>query len=267
MSKQLPLIDGDIICYRVGFAAQNDPVEYCLHSVKLSMQSILEKFQTDEYKLYLQGPGNYREHVAVTQPYKGNRDPNAKPKWYNEIRDYLVEWWNAELVAGRETDDALGCYQYAHKDKSTCIVTIDKDLDCIPGWHYNYVKGEMYYVDLPTANKKFWTQVLTGDTTDNIRGIPKVGPVSAGKIIGATDESWIGMAGAVRQSYINKFGESEGLKQFHENASLIWIQRKEWQNYDGGRLDGYKEKSSQEDYHEEGEEDLTVEGQEQDTAV
>src|SRR5512139_4038799 len=105
------LIDGDIIRYSVGFAAEDDPIEYCLHSVKLLLQNIIKESGADSYRLFLTGPGNFREKVAVTKPYKGNRDPLNKPVHYAAIKEYLVKHWNAEVVDGYEADDAMGIEQ------------------------------------------------------------------------------------------------------------------------------------------------------------
>lgn len=242
-SKLVPIIDVDSVVYRCGFASDSskdehgnpidEPLENCLHSVKLNLQSILDVFEpTDKAKVFLQGSGNYRDRIATIQPYKGNRDPSKRPRYFDEIRTYLLDYWGAELVNKMETDDACGITQWKHRDKSTCIVTIDKDLDMIPGWHYNYVKKEMYWVDLATANKKFWTQVLTGDTTDNIRGIPKVGIKTAEKLL-SNVESWVDMHGVVREAYA-RAGITD---EFHENATLLWIQREPWVNYNGEKID------------------------------
>lgn len=260
--KLVPLVDADIIIYRCGLAdrTQTEPLSYTLHTVKQTVEGILSDFEsTQRARVLLQGKGNYRNHVATIQPYKGNRDPSKRPIYFDEIREYLVEYQGAELINGMETDDALGIEQWKNKDRSTCIVTIDKDLDCIPGWHYNYVKREMYYVDLPTANRKFWTQVLTGDTTDNIQGIPKVGPKTAEKILDKTDGTWAGMHIAVMQAYKDKFG-SEAYKHFHETATLIWIQREEGINYDGSKIDGVLNKGDggSGDQHQDGEQSSEV---------
>lgn len=238
-SKLVPIIDADSIVYRCGFASDSnndrtgEPLSYCLHSVKESINRLVEKFEpSPRTRVLLQGKGNYRDSIATILPYKGNRDPSKRPTWYDEIREYLVEYHGAELIHGMETDDAVGIEQWKHRNRSTCIVTIDKDLDCIPGWHYNYVREEFYDVSLAQANKNFWMQVLTGDTTDNIQGIPKVGPKTAQKILeGLVD--WVDLHNAVLAAY-----ESKGLTRadFHENATLLWIQREEGVNYDGNKF-------------------------------
>lgn len=229
-----PLIDADIVVYRVGFANRNgEPLSYTLQSVKTVMESIYNTFpKAAERKVYLSGSGNFRESLATIRIYKGNRDPQNRPEYYDEIRQYLIDYHDAEVIDGMEADDKLGIEQWKHKDRDTVIVGIDKDLKCIPGYHFNWVKGLFEYQTLAEANKMFWTQVITGDTTDNIQGIPGSGPKAAAKVIGSSDGTWTDMHNKVLQAYEAKFG-GDGMRQFHENASLLWIQREEGINYDG----------------------------------
>lgn len=231
-SNLTPLIDGDIIVYRVGFAnREGEPLSYTLQSVKTVLDSIYSRFPVDR-KVYLTGKGNYRDTLATIKVYKGNRDPNNKPEYYDEIRQYLMDYHGAELIEGMEADDKMGIEQWKRKDRGTVIVGIDKDMKCIPGYHYNWVKDLFEYQTLADANRMFWTQVVTGDTTDNIQGIPGVGAKGAEKILAGTDGTWTDMYSRVLQAYESKLG-AEGMAAFHENASLLWIQREEGLNYDG----------------------------------
>ena len=246
------LWDADVIVYRVGFASKEpEPLSYTLQSVKTVLENVNANFpNAEEFKLYLTGKRNYRDTVGVTRVYKGNRDPANKPEYYDEIRSYLVDYHGAQIIDGREADDQLGIEQWKRKDRSSCLVTIDKDLDCIPGWHYNWVKKELYYQTLADANRAFWTQVLTGDTTDNIQGIPKVGPKKAEKILAGSDGSWMDLMQRVREAYHSYYKE-DGDAVFHEMATLTWMQREEGINYDGTPvvqevMDGEKEEASEE---------------------
>lgn len=256
LSDLIPLIDGDILVYSCGFAADSqvmkqlkeehpgmgdewykqrqeemDYVSYALANVRTVINDIQGVF-SEHCRIFLTGSGNFREQLATLRPYKGNRDETHKPKYYRDIKDYLTGYWKAEVIHGREADDALGCAQWNADRDTTVIVSIDKDLDNIPGHHYNWRKKEYYYVDGDTADRLFWTQVLQGDSTDNIPGIPKVGEKTAKSIINSTDGTWLGMAEAVLDRYIRHYGEIDGYHNFYENASLLWIQREEDKNFD-----------------------------------
>lgn len=137
-------------------------------------------------QIFLSAGGNYREKVATLKPYKGNRDPEHKPFHYGTIRDVLKDTYNVVEVSGHEADDALSLQAWDRMragDTSYVIATIDKDLDQIPGWHYDYMKKNFYFVQPVEAERWFWQQALSGDGTDNIGGACKVGPVSAASFL------------------------------------------------------------------------------------
>jgi hypothetical protein len=226
------LIDGDIVVYSCGFASDKrekqpdgtvkiiqEPLEYALHTVKQLLNRCMERTASTDRQIFLTGKGNYREKVATIQPYKGNRDPAAKPSWYTEIKEYLVKYHDAEIVHGKEADDAMGSAQ----TEDTCICSIDKDMNMIPGLHYNWKRDTLYNVEPDEAILFFYTQLLTGDRTDNIVGVPGVGPKRAGKII-STGLSEMELYERVRQVYVEVYG-GHADRYLMENATLLWIQR------------------------------------------
>lgn len=232
-----PLIDGDIITYRCGFACKDDePVANALHSVKLSVLGLVsdvakldpDKVSKENYKLYITGKGNFREKVATLREYKGSRKHLPKPKYYNEIREYMIKRLGAVLVEGMEADDAIGIEQYSHKDKSTCICTIDKDLNMIPGWHYNFVTKKFYYVRKEHADLYFLYQLLQGDRIDDVPGLHKIGPAKAFRILKDNGFDFVRCARAVRDKY-----EERGMgSHLLEIAKLLWIRRCQHQGED-----------------------------------
>jgi len=171
-----------------------EPVANALYSAKHIIQSMLDKFDTKQYKLYLTGKDNYRMKIASY--YKANRT-QPKPVHYVAMREYLINVWGAEVVDGQEADDALGIAQWnTLKDtfllegtpgnvmEGSVICTNDKDLDTIPGWHYDFTKQEdSYWIDQEYATWFFYKQLLMGDTVDNIKGIPGIGAKTAEKLL------------------------------------------------------------------------------------
>jgi hypothetical protein len=77
-----------------------EPVENCLYLVKRKIQSILDNTKSTSYKVYIKGKGNFRDEVAVTREYKGNRDKEHRPVYEKEIRQYLKDVWGAIEVNG-----------------------------------------------------------------------------------------------------------------------------------------------------------------------
>lgn len=234
-----PLIDGDVIVYRVGFAVdaskhpdgspKDEPLEYALATVRAVLHNIEDRFPDQQYRrLFLSGKGNFRDKLATFKVYKGNRDPSHRPRYYQDIKEYLISVHNSEVIDGQEADDAQGIAQWAAKDKSTVIVGIDKDLYMIPGWHYNWVKDDLKYINLPDANAFFFKQLLTGDTTDNIPGVPKIGPKTADKLIDPCERDIWKMQEVVKAEYKRHYGD-EAERAYKEMANLLWIRREEGQ--------------------------------------
>lgn len=216
----LALIDADIVTYRIGFASEDVNDKLCLARCAEFMEELVMKPWVGDYQGYLTGSNNYRKDIAVTAPYKGNR-VGTKPKHYGLIREYLEKAWGCEVVEGQEADDAIGIKAYEIGDiEEYIIMSIDKDLDMIRGWHYNFIKDTKYLIDDQQAIKHFYMQLLTGDRVDNIIGLKGIGPKKAAKIL----EDCIteaDMYKAVLEAYDND--ETRVL----ENGQLLWIRRNE----------------------------------------
>lgn len=213
----LALIDADIVAYRVGFASETETAKIAISRAGEFMEELVMKPYVGDYKGFLTGSNNFRNSIAVTKKYKGNRS-QPKPVHYEVIREYLVSAWACEVQEEQEADDAIGIEAYSMDVKDTIIMSIDKDLNMIRGHHYNFIKDEKYFVEEDEAIKFFYTQCLTGDRTDNIPGLDRVGPVKAAKILeGKTTERE--MYEAVLEAY-------EGRKEYLcEQARLLWIRR------------------------------------------
>jgi hypothetical protein len=187
------------------------PLENALQIVK---QSLSQTYQAIEDKVgekltiraFLSGKTNFRQSIAVTRPYKGNREENTKPTYYDAIGEYLLSNWEAVTTADYEADDAIGIEAMAARERGESVVVVsnDKDLDQIPGWHYNWVTKEFYEVSPKEAKTNLFTQILTGDSTDNVPGLPGVGPATAAKILKECSTP-IEMVDACYQAYRDYF--------------------------------------------------------------
>lgn len=245
----LPLIDCDVLTYRCGFAAdgqmkrealEHEPgatpqrvaemlaeVDYkakALQNVKTVMDHVISKFNGD-YRAFIYGGGNFRYELATMRPYKGNRDKMVKPKYFRDIQQYITDVWKAEVVVGQESDDAIGIYQCACPYGTTVICSNDKDMDQIPGWHFNWIKDELYEVSPEEADMMLFYQMLTGDSTDNIPGVTNIGPKKASKILDkcmSPHEAY----DAVKKLYEKEFGDKHWMVM-DEVANLLWIRRRD----------------------------------------
>ena len=173
----------------------------------------------DECEVFLTGPDNFRYDVAVTHPYKGHRGSNKKPVLLSDVRQHLVDNWGAQISEGEEADDLIAIAATKYGPEAV-VVSIDKDMLQIPCRHYNFVKGEWSEVSEFEGLKFFYSQILTGDSADNIVGLHRVGPKRAETLLsGCSDEQELWSA--VVKAY-------EGdVDRVIENARLLWLRRKE----------------------------------------
>jgi len=169
-----------------------DPLSYALRAVKVQVESIMEECEVHHKEsgkmlMYLSGRGgSFRDKIAKVRPYKGNRDPTHKPYHYDAIRDYLRAQYGSLMTSGIEADDAVSIFAHNHYERGTperlVIATIDKDLDQIPGHHYNYMHKVHYAITPAEAERFFVYQILAGDPTDNVIGVWRCGETAANKI-------------------------------------------------------------------------------------
>lgn len=237
-SKLNPIIDADSLVWNCGFMKSDDdtddpPLAFFLNAVKRVIDSIHDVFP-DRVKewMFIGGTGNFRYDVATVRPYKGQRK-QEKPLYYNEIREYLVDVHKAVIIDGEEADDAVGKTQWAHPDKSTCIVGQDKDLKTIPGAHYWWKLKVGEYLSRRDADNFFLRQMLTGDVSDNIQGVPKVGDKTADRIIRECGGDTKKILKAVEREYQRAYGQ-RWKEIMDEMGTLLHIRRvdgKVWQDF------------------------------------
>lgn len=262
-------IDGDVLVYRAGFAAEHtfwnlsweglerefeakkellafmesqglsrldcvitsrveaEPVEHALFNARSMIRKMVDELEADEPIVYLSGPTNFRLGVAKTLPYKGNRDPSHKPVHAAEIKAMMRREYDVVTSDGQEADDDISIAHYATwlKDPyGTVICTIDKDLDMVPGLHYNFAKEERYYIEPLEGLWHFYKQCLTGDTTDNIPGIAGIGPVKAVRALPAVGSPEPDLYRAVLELYTQAYGD-QAEERLRETGTLLWMRR------------------------------------------
>ena len=203
--NSIDLLDGDIILYQMAFSAAKPVMEHEAEDYNFStvdrastaeegrektweeITTMIDEFMINLWKetgstfyhSYLSPPRaeNFRSKVAWSKKYKGNRDNTELPKYFQEIRQYLIDRWKFVQLEVIETDDMLGIMQHHYikaDDTYSTIVSKDKDLKQIVGKHYNWVTNEVTNVSKEASNYLLWMQMLTGDTTDNIIGCGKM---------------------------------------------------------------------------------------------
>ncbi len=211
------LLDADILCYRVGFATEDEHENTAIETMAVFLEDLLmfDLVDTDDYELFLTGKTNFRNEVAVTVPYKGNRKDVKKPKHLPLLREYLQTAWGASVSDGQEADDDIAI-RATELGEESIIVSIDKDFMQVPGWHYNFVKKVKKHVTPEEGLRFFYKQILMGDSADNIKGIFRVGEKKATKMLADLK---------TEQQFYQCCVEGLGEERVLENARLLWLRR------------------------------------------
>lgn len=178
----LAIIDADSILYQIAHMQPSPAL--CRKALDDKMKEIMTNTGSINGAVFIKGKDNFR--YAVDAAYKGNRKDTIEPEvkdrieeLYEYCKDFSVQSDNGEAddYCGIAAELALA------EGKRYVVCHIDKDLDCIPGWHYNFRKDTLYYVEPEDGYRFLMMQILTGDATDNIQGLRGVGPKTAEKLI------------------------------------------------------------------------------------
>lgn len=251
-----PLHDGDVYLYNVGFAAEAywrmlfeergeevdleanpPPFDIVMDMLEGRINNSHAIIETkEEPTFFFTGKTNFRNDISTTG-YKLRA--GRKPFHYWNIKAFLHGKYECVTKEGFEADDLLA--MELHKDpENAIIISIDKDLLQVEGWHYMFEYGNVasfgphkvegygsLWLDGKTlrgyGDKFFLAQCIMGDTVDSIIGIPKKGPVAALKTLADT-ESYLEGFEAVLEAYKDFYGE-EGEDKLLENGRLLWMTR------------------------------------------
>lgn len=217
----IALIDGDVLLYISIWGSETK--QEARQKFDELFTSIIEDLFVKDYAMALGGPSNFR--VTLYPEYKANRSKSksTRPEWFLDLKsDIANEYSSCILTDNCEADDMIRVWsnQCIKAEKDFVIVSVDKDLDCIAGKHYNPRKSILYTVEKDYAEKHYWTQILTGDSTDNIPGLPGIGPKKAEKILELSND----YKKTVCKSYYEAYGE-KGYEYLVANGRLIHIWR------------------------------------------
>ena len=164
--------------------------EEMLKKYEDNIESIKIQCFCDDAKIAIKGDDNFRYKLA--EDYKAHRKNNQPDdeqlRRLSVVRQHALE--NGAIPAhGMEADDLVSHWAYEESYQDVVICHMDKDLDMIPGEHYNYHHRKMkhYTVDADEADYNFKIQLLMGDSADNIKCLHGIGPAKATAILAHTD--------------------------------------------------------------------------------
>ena len=225
------LIDADTPIYSVAIVSEDNSLNYAIARLDKMIYSIIESSGATEATLFVSGDNNFRN--IIYPEYKANRDSKIVPKYRKQLKQHLIKEWDAVVCDGYEADDGCGMNQ----TNDTIICGIDKDLWQIPGHHYSWPiirKGEIVRKALhqeiteEQGMRNFFIQVLTGDTSDNIKGVYGIGKKKAFKILEHISNE-IDMYNKVLEVYTEDCASEEddidAIQRLSINLDLLWIWR------------------------------------------
>ncbi len=200
MAGRIALIDGDVLVYKAAWAAEQgiewEDGVHTLHVEPETLRQIIETvlavieraINPSRIVMTLSDPGRLFRH-EVYPDYKGNRKASRKPIAWKAARRYVEEKLSGLWRPRLEADDVMGILATGHTkiapasaDRIVC--SVDKDMRQVPGLHFDWTKDEdVREVSLLDADAFFYAQVLAGDPTDGIPGLPGVGMKTAEKML------------------------------------------------------------------------------------
>ena len=231
------LIDADTPVFAVALVSEDVDEALAKHRLDKTINDIIISSGASEAALFVSGVDNFRKQICPS--YKEHRKDKPVPKYREMLRQHLIKEWNAFECEGYEADDACGIYQ----SDDTIICGIDKDLLQIPGKHYQWpiirkgvtVRPELYHnISEEQGMRNFFTQMLTGDVADNIKGIQGVGVKRATEMLKdffTEEEMYLRCLDAYTQDEETDENIEYETIRFKENLDLLWIWRQFGETY------------------------------------
>ena len=119
---------------------------------------------------------------TIFPEYKANRKNKRKPLAFHAVIEQINQKYKSESYTGLEGDDVMALLATSKKYPNPVIVSPDKDMRSVPCTLL--ANDDMELITKKKADRHWMIQALTGDATDNYKGLEKVGPVTAEKILG-----------------------------------------------------------------------------------
>ncbi len=165
------LIDADSLIFATAVTTNNiesarDGFDWRYNGI---MYDLKQKFELDGVFMFSGSKGNFRK--LITKKYKANRKQEL-PEHLGELHSYVQNEYKSIYKYGVETDDVIASYWRKAVDNvgadNVVIVALDKDYKQFPCVFYNYTKKEYEKISEEQALVNFYTQMVEGDSADNV---------------------------------------------------------------------------------------------------
>ena len=131
-----------------------------------------ERYPIDKVLTFSGSKGNFRK--LITKKYKANRKKQELPPLLDDMHQFVKDHYDSIWGYGVETDDMVARYWKQISDDigrdEVMIVSIDKDYKQFPClmYNYHYKHKEILDISEEEAMFNFYSQMIEGDTADNV---------------------------------------------------------------------------------------------------
>jgi len=189
MKGKLVILDADGLMFHAGWAYRFQLNRLGELGAKKKLDQIIEghlnRLGATHYLGFFgkDGVQNFRHAWATLKPYKGNRSGEDWMKYFKPIlKKHFEDKWGFYPMGDLEADDAVIIAHHQYKEDWDIIhFSEDKDQRQLGSFKrynpnkHNNPKKKVEIMDHMEGRKFFWAQMLHGDSTDNIEGIPGIG--------------------------------------------------------------------------------------------
>ena len=195
--------------------------EACYHADNMLLQ-LFTTLQCTHYLGFVDTEFLNSFRRKLNPQYKANRDDRSSPKWLKEVKNHLIQEWGFIPSKGYiEADDMVRIYANHYKDENIIIQSSDKDLLNLPFLTYNGRTGTLQQNTEEHYKNFFWTQMVTGDSADNVKALPRKGEKYAQKLFLENQDKNI--EEVIFREYLSIFGENKGIEEFYKTYKSLHI--------------------------------------------
>jgi DNA polymerase I len=204
VTAPLLLIDGDQFLFKATAAVEEEirwdeqnhvlysNVEKAWTNLQGMIKRIHERFETTQHAICFSTYPGFRSKIDAT--YKATRSPR-KPLCYAELRGRMEDTFTCVSMPALEADDVMGILATKPGKTRRIIVSQDKDMKTIPGELWD--GKDHLTISEVDADRWHLYQTLTGDTVDEYKGCPGMGPKKAEKLLQDAIDAYAHVSGSV----------------------------------------------------------------------
>ena len=220
------IVDADSLIY--ASAINKETLEECVDTFNDYLNSVLSDLR--EYcevsDVILCNGGSNALRKAINPSYKENRKTD-KPTFLTKLHKEVKTSYQSAWAKGYETDDVVASLWKHYSEQegvdSVIIVANDKDYKQFPCWYFDmyWRRRTLDKIEELESKVNFYTQMIVGDTADNINYLKGKGKAYAKKLFKGkkTEKS---LLFATYREYVNEYG-SDAREKFKECYDLLTL--------------------------------------------